>query len=369
MSRLETIAQGITNNFNTLLKSAFKFNELYGHKINDDMIYLLPTLKKGKSLIDMLRSTPGLSEGIRLGLKRGLHEKYQDIIDVKMNIINYSIVIELITSPFEMGDIPDIGIKVNIASNLSLKELKSLCVTNNEFIQLCKSNDFWAQLFQYMYPGYNFNYLRNLFKMDNINFENLYKGLLYYEENLKYRQSQEEINRLMRDDWSAASIRMLSDYPDSFIFLLSIGKITKEIIIEKLDFMLHLAFIKLINAIYEKYSDIFDEEQLYIFLGNIIYEHSIIIDALNKYLWIKDKLGEEVTINDLLNELNSDAFEFSKEIIDYLPEDIDINLIIEKMIYIIDNDSDHFIVKLLFIKYRNKLNEEQTKNLLYEVLK
>ena len=395
MSQLEKIAYGITNQFNTKLRDSLKYVEAYlTYRINekDNSIILAPDMHTykytGTTLYDMLKNNPKLLENIRINLRNGLKGTYQEIGDVELSLIKDKLIlIRLIINPFILKGFPDIGIYVNIASNLTLRQLDDFCSTDKSFEQLCKSQELWSELFMNRYPGYPYERLRKILNKDQINFQRLYKGLLFYEEYIFGKEvsshtgspgsprlpylsagrgipADREAERNLYDD----VMEMLTEASDSFTFLVKIGQIAEDFIALHLVTILYLSTINLLDVIYEVYPNLFTDERLQDLSDNIR-ELDNYMFPLEKYLWAEDKLGHEVTNIELVHILSSDNMTLAKEIIEYLPDDIDIELIIPEMKNQIINDSNRKIPELLYNKYGDKLNEKDVRMLLSLALK
>jgi len=402
MSQLKTIANKIKEFFDGPLRNSLKYGNFYEAAkidINNDTISLIDNLTYNyyiNKLYDILMKNKSLIEEIRKNIESGIIKSYPEIKGILMELPNpKEIKFTIIRNPFPLQDVPEIGIKVNIASNLKLFDLVKYCSTNTE---LCRSSSFWSGLFNIRYPGYPSIQLNKILKLKDIDFEKLYKGLLYIEENvielekklkplppvqpvqaqplfmlgiqlpniqlanmgqpISNLRTSGEFSRDMSFDKLA---RIVQEYPDAFGFSIYIGLFPEILVDYQFNKIMELSELRTWDIIYNKYPELFNEDALYSLEGSIKDDPKI-ENPLEKILWINRKLNKPLGINELLgmtNEVYSDTL--IKEIVDYLSEDININIIINKINDITTNYpiEERYVAKLLFNRYKYKFNKEE----------
>ena len=88
-------------------------------------------------------------------------------------------------------------------------------------------------------------------------------------------------------------------------------------------------------------------------------------DLLKKVLWIRDKLNISINSEIMINYINVDNLELSRDVITYLPMDVDINFIYEEIERLVrrvleyDHGHGRDIIAALIDKYKDLLSKEQ----------
>ena len=167
MSQLSRISESIQKYFNQDLRDSLNFLDIYDPEIDEqNNIIMLISRYYDPRLIKLINNKPNLLEQIRKNILSGISKNYQEIKDINIDIgKNEEIIIKLIISPFELQQFPDIAIRSSVASNLSLNELDTFCITNKD---ICGHENFWIHLFINKYPSYNHKKLSNILGTDDI---------------------------------------------------------------------------------------------------------------------------------------------------------------------------------------------------------
>ena len=157
--------------FNQILKDNLRYPETFRFQFDTGRITLIPDVSSG--LLNLIKSNKDLKYKLLQQIAKVLSDIYPTgtvdfFTDGNNIIIKYEVT---------FGDIPgkEIGVLANIASNLSLEELDNLCRTNPGFIKSCRQPSFWITLLKERYPQY--------YREDVKNWEEAYKGLVWYFEN------------------------------------------------------------------------------------------------------------------------------------------------------------------------------------------
>ena len=382
---IDRITKGIKDNLNGPLKQFLKYNETYEMKriesspYEDSIITLFPEIifRSPNTLIAMLRDNPSLKEKIRSNLLQGLQSKYPGIQNVRIILSSDDISFIIKMKPFPLGDIPDSGIYVNIASYLSIDKLNNLCRTDKKFNRLCRNNSFWINLINKKIPGYTISDIEKILGK-KINYENFYKGLVYSKELETYFKATGNLVSFYREDkyskWenlridANAYFRGMFEYPDTLSFLIYINEISLDFIKHHFRTIFYRGSVDILKMIDRKFPDFFDKETLEDSRSTITGGREL-PNIMEKYFWIQEKLGIPLTHDYLLGELDFENNSFVNSLIKYLPEDIDIN----KIVRIINDEIERANVneeynltkaKELYYRYQNKFDIETIKQFL-----
>ena len=267
-----------------------------------------------------------------------LHINVRDVLILVETYAN-KVVIELLFEPFQLEEIPDVGIYSNIAINLSERELNELCRSDKKFVKLCRSTQFWNNLLMKKFPNYVFTNIKNP--------EQLYKGLLYYNKNMN-------------------KINLATLYPITFIYLMKNGIISKEIIKKNISYLFENININTLNEIYNSYPNIFTASRLEL-LNDIVVSREM-DNSFDKFKWIKDKQGIILTDKDLLNLLQDlSNFALVDDIFHYLKDKLSSNEIFNLILNAI-TDQKIELVRTLYYPAKDKLSKEHLENLFEEML-
>ena len=272
VNTLELVRENLESYFNGPLKKSLNYPDDIRVEIGDNYNTFIITFTHDE------RSFPYNDEKILNEIRLQLLNALQ-LLNVREIIIKYdtlseminakfytTLTIELLFQPFQLEEIPDIGIYVNIAASLTLNQLNNLCSVDKTFQQLCKSQELWSELFMDRYPGYPYERLRKILNKDQINFQRLYKGILFYEENIhgKVPKIQPGVIRPPDQQKKYGEMKnnietMLGISVDSFIFLVKLKIISKHYINSFLSLILKVNDVNLINTLREMYPELLEK--------------------------------------------------------------------------------------------------------------
>lgn len=383
---INRITKGIKDNLNGPLKQFLKYTEKYEMSevafspYEDTTITFFPEIifRSPNTLIAMLQRDPSLKEKIRSNLLQGLQSKYPGIQNVRIILSSDDISFIIKMKPFPLGDIPDSGIYVNIASYLSIDKLNNLCRTDKKFNQLCRNNSFWINLINKKIPGYTVPDIEKILGK-KINYENFYKGLVYSKEfEVYFKATGDDVSFYRRDEypkWETLQIdprtyfRGIFEYPDTLSFLIYTNEISLDFIEYYFSTIFYYVDVDILKMIDKKFPKFFDIETLEDIRSTITGQRESIPNMMEKYFWIQEKLGISLTHGYLLKELDSENNSFVKKLIKYLPEDIDINRIVDIINDEIEgaNVNEEYNLtkaKELYYRYQDKFDIETIKQFL-----
>ena len=370
MSQLLTIAKTIRFVFDTSLRQSLKYESTYSYNINhinNSIDYM--SLNGIDGLYNILKADSNILENVRQKIKNGLR-KYLEISDVQIFLLesgpfvpilqrlrNSIIRIQLIINSFELSNISDIGIYVNIVSNLNLDELDDFCKNDKKYNEICINQEFWSQLFFFRFPNYTYKNLSNILDKEKINYKQLYKGILYYEKN-KYN-IYKVINKLFKFSF------------DSLIFLTYINNIVEKDIINNIELVYKYSNVNYLNIIYKLYPNLFSVDKIEEFIYYIVNKKTNF--SLEKYIWLINKPDIlHVDINLYLLEYieNLNLFE---ELLHYLPNNIDskkiTSIIKDRHKLFNDNNPDYLITQSsIFEKYKDYIKIDDLKDIITTLL-
>src|SRR6266496_2849282 len=162
--------------FNVFLKSQLNYPETFEveYNTNKNMIILTSNIKSG--LIERLRIDDALLNEINSQLLSILQEINFHIDLVNLTLLDNTTII--IKYEVTFGELSEISVAANIASNLTIGEIEGLCQYNPQFINTCNQSRFWIELFKK-----KFGRIPDVISRDrNINYKKLYIDVLKYEE-------------------------------------------------------------------------------------------------------------------------------------------------------------------------------------------
>ncbi len=126
---------------------------------------------------------------------------------------NVGIIIRHHTEEEKISELP-LEMYVNLAKNLSPKDMDYLCITNKQFETLCKNNEFWRRLFLSRFGG-------NPPKTDTYDYRKIYTGLSIL--------NKDELLTNMDMGYTAEEwIYRAKVFTDSIIYLFNTDAIFKE---------------------------------------------------------------------------------------------------------------------------------------------
>lgn len=363
-STLESVRRNIENYFNGPLKKSLNYPD--DIKVEIGLRDNTFTINFSHNTKEFVYNDEKVLDKIRLQLLKALQFlNVRDII-VKVTdrrfldeesplrtrrslIYSTTLTIELLFEPFQLEEIPDIGIYSNIASNLSEGELNDLCRTDKRFNELCRSRQFWKNLLIQRFPEYNFDTVNNP--------EQLYKGLLYYVQNaadiLSY-DSMDELSELIRN------------YQTAFIYIIQNNILNEKFIIKNVNYIFFDATIEILDALYETHPDIFTEELLISLHDDVLTEE--VTYSLDKLRWVKNKQGEKLTdeyLIDLVPTAGSD--EFIREILEDLKNKLSSSTIYDLMYRVIE-DKNYFLLNIMNEILGDKLSDKDVRTLFADLI-
>lgn len=156
------------NYFNHVLRDALGYPEKFQIIIEKSRITLIPD--SPSQLLQIIKTNRRIKENIllqiTLGLKNSIYFSTHGT-DIIIEIERKKILVNL-----------DTGVYANIMSLLDDKTVNNFCLV---FPDTCKKSDFWSEMLKQRFPQY---YLEGV---SRYNWEKVYKGLLWYEGELSYK--------------------------------------------------------------------------------------------------------------------------------------------------------------------------------------
>lgn len=214
--------------FNDDLKYQMMYPEVFNIEFYNDRIILKPNI--------IHREPYMTSDGMIINTHRSLLERLKNDHYLKMSVLNdvgkyvrqvlpnaydltfYSdgtnLTIKFSTSEVKLIDkIPPkghIGVYANIAYNLDLVDLDNFCKSNDEISSICKDGEFWGEMIRLRFPHY---YLP---VMKGYNRENLFRGLILYEDLLRKIEYNYKKKYIIDEPW----VTLKTYYPDTLKYLI-----------------------------------------------------------------------------------------------------------------------------------------------------
>ena len=178
--------------FNQILRNALRYSETFEIIIDnkDRQVTLTPNQKS--ELLERIKSDCTLKYQLLQKLANAL--EWPGTIDFFIKDGNI-----IIKSEIKLEDlfIRDVSLLSNIAKDLSVKEINSLCVQNKEFQMACENPKFWQSLVRESFGG------KYKDVVGDYDWKKVYQGLRYYYDN-KDIFNEDTINEdiiPMEDSW------------------------------------------------------------------------------------------------------------------------------------------------------------------------
>jgi len=215
------LKKDLDNYFNHVLRNHLKYPEKFDIIFGSDNVTLLPNTPS--QLLELLRSNQNLEKEILHKLNQGLIEYSAEYISS-----NGDDIIITLTNKTE-GQYLDTGVYANIASNYDEEGLDAFCRSSTTHRKVCTQPEFWIELLKQRFPEY---YVERRDKI-KYNWERVYKGLLWYEQEKEFADEMflihgdiidavrlglaltKDANRI-RDVW----INLFINHPESFKYMI-----------------------------------------------------------------------------------------------------------------------------------------------------
>src|SRR5665647_470724 len=137
--------------FNRILRDHLKYPETFTLEFTDNRITLNPD--QPSNLLNLIKIDPKIKQQLIDLVQSNIkaHNIQEVYISTHGNDIVFNIVYK---SPYNIEEIPEIGIYANIVSAMDLKSLNDWCRTNQKFNKYCQNNQFWIALMKERFSGY-----------------------------------------------------------------------------------------------------------------------------------------------------------------------------------------------------------------------
>ena len=133
------------NYFNNILRESLKYEDNFDVKVDLDSRQITLTSYGNSQLIQMLITDKKLKDKLESELLYAFQKNNPNVGYIEMRIINQNEI--TIEWGFSIKSFQDLEYFSNLALNLTVNELKNLCVLNRDLERICKDKNFWIRLF------------------------------------------------------------------------------------------------------------------------------------------------------------------------------------------------------------------------------